>query len=154
MAEKTKQKDEVVQVQRKETFKELLKEYMKEKKIILSILLSMFVLLDIIGIFISANYQFWEIFLYLGIIMILFAAGISYIVIIERNYFWSILSSIIIGLLPTVEIIIHLSLWNLIGVELGVSILGLFISICGIFLPTLLIYLLEMKKIKQKLEKS
>ena len=149
MAEKTKQREEVV-IKKKETFKDLLKEYLKEKKVILSILLSMFVLLDIIGIFISANYQFWEIFLYLGIIMILFAIGVSYIVITERNYFWSILSSIVIGLLPTIEIIIHLSLWNLTGAELGVSILGLIISICGIFEPTLIIYLLEIREIKQK----
>lgn len=135
-------------------FRSLFLGYLKEKKLILTILLSMFVLLDIIGVFISANYLFKELFLYLGIIMVLFAVGISYIVVSERNYFWAILSSVVIGLLPTIEIIIHLATIKLEGADLGVTILALILSICGIIFPTLVIYLLAIRNTKNKKELS
>jgi len=152
MSEKTIIQEISAKEEEKETrdFRNLFLEYLKEKKLILTILLSMFVLLDIIGVIISANYLFKELFLYLGIIMVLFAVGISYIVISEKNYFWAILSSVIIGLLPTIEIIIHLATIKLEGADLGVTILALILSICGIIFPTLVIYLLAIRNIKNE----
>ncbi|HUU79179.1 MAG TPA: hypothetical protein VMX55_12610 [candidate division Zixibacteria bacterium] len=152
MSEKTIIQEISAKEEEKETrdFRNLFLEYLKEKKLILTILLSMFVLLDIIGVIISANYLFKELFLYLGIIMVLFAVGISYIVVSEKNYFWAILSSVIIGLLPTIEIIIHLATIKLEGADLGVTILALILSICGIIFPTLVIYLLAIRNIKNE----
>ncbi|NHJ05631.1 MAG: hypothetical protein EAX90_12465 [Candidatus Heimdallarchaeota archaeon] len=154
MSEKTVLQEISAKEEQEETrdFRSLFLGYLKEKKLILTILLSMFVLLDIIGVFISANYLFKELFLYLGIIMVLFAVGISYIVVSEKNYFWAILSSVIIGLLPTIEIIIHLATIKLEGADLGVTIFALILSISGIIFPTLVIYLLALRNMKKNKE--
>ena len=72
--------------------------YIKKNTMWISIFMSMFVLLDVLAIFLTTNYTFLEIFLYFGILMILAGSGVLYFIWQEKNYFWATMASFFLGL--------------------------------------------------------
>ncbi len=113
--------------------------YLKQRSMWISILLSMFLLLDIISVFITTIYSFTEIFLYLGILMLVLAGGALAFVYFEENYLWVFLSSLILGLMPVIEIIIILTK-ALTGSDLGLAIVSLILGLILCILPVALVY--------------
>ena len=114
----------------------------------ISILVSMFLILDIISIFIITIYSFTEIFLYLGILMLVLAGGALAFIYFENNYFWALLGSLALGLIPVVEIIVVLTK-ALSGSDLGLAIVSLTL---GLILPIVLVYF-RFKSMNNKSEK-
>ena len=104
-----------IRVEKREEFRSY---YLQQRKIILSILISIYVFLNVIALVLTTYYYFVQIFLYIGIIMLLIIAGIIITIVYEGNYLWAFLSSIIIGLIPTIEFIIGLAIAKLEGVNL------------------------------------
>lgn len=113
--------------------------YLKQRSMWISILLSMFLLLDIISVFITTIYSFTEIFLYLGILMLVLAGGALAFIYFEENYLWAFLSSLILGLMPVIEIIIILTK-ALTGSDLGLAIVSLILGLILCILPVALVY--------------
>ena len=113
--------------------------YLKQRSMWISILLSMFLLLDIISVFITTIYSFTEIFLYLGILMLVLAGGALAFIYFEENYLWAFLSSLILGLMPVIEIIIILTK-ALNGSDLGLAIVSLILGLILCILPIGLVY--------------
>ncbi|MFW9924954.1 MAG: hypothetical protein ACFFDW_16885 [Candidatus Thorarchaeota archaeon] len=127
-------------------FSELLKEYILNNRIIfIKILLSLFILLDIISIIISATYLFYEIFIYSGIMMILIAGNVIFYVILERNLLWSIIGGVILGLVPLIEIIYHISTVVLDIGSIITSVFGLCFSLAVMIAPTVFVIRLNNK---------
>ncbi|NHK33014.1 MAG: hypothetical protein FK730_16825 [Asgard group archaeon] len=124
--------------------------YIKKNTMWLSIFLSLFVLLDVIAIFLTTNYSFLEIVLYFGILMILVGSGVLYFVWREKNYFWAALASLFLGLTTFIEIIIHLSRVSMGTSSLIMAILSLLVSLGFLILPILLVFLKYRKEFKQK----
>ncbi len=120
--------------------KEFRSYYLQQRKVILSILISIYVFLNVIALVLTTYYYFVQIFLYIGIIMLLIITGIIITIVYERNYLWAFLSSIIIGLIPTIEFIIGLAIAKLEGVNLILVIISLILSLVLIFVPSVLIY--------------
>lgn len=113
--------------------------YLKQRSMWISILLSMFLLLDIISIFVTTIYSFTEIFLYLGILMVVLAGGALTFIYFENNYLWAILGALILGLMPVIEVIIILTK-ALTGSDLGLAIVSLILGLILCILPIGLVY--------------
>ncbi|MBN1329536.1 MAG: hypothetical protein JXA54_08695 [Candidatus Heimdallarchaeota archaeon] len=120
--------------------------YLKHYSRWISILISLYLLLDVIMLFVSIQYSFTQLFLYFGILMILISSGTLAFIYFERNYFWALLGSVLIGLLTTIETIIYLSLVSMNTVSLVLAIFSLLFSIAMIFLPILLVYIKNTKE--------
>ncbi len=131
----------------KETF---FSHYIKQRKMFLSLLLSMFLLLDIVTLFVITNYTFTDIFLYFGILMILIAIGTLAFIYFEENYLWAILGSLILGVTPLIESIIVISK-SITGLDLGLAIITLILGFILSILPMLLVYL-KLRFGKKKIE--
>ncbi|KAF5435252.1 hypothetical protein C5S36_03515 [Candidatus Methanophagaceae archaeon] len=114
--------------------------YSQQRKVILSILISMYIVLNIIASILTTYYYFVNIVLYIGIIMLVIISGIIVTIVYENNYFWAFLSSIIIGVIPTIEIVIGLAVAKLEGINLILVIISLIFSVCLIFIPTVLVH--------------
>ncbi|NHJ32238.1 MAG: hypothetical protein FK732_05205 [Asgard group archaeon] len=124
--------------------------YLKQRTMWISILLSMFLLLDIITIFVTTTYSFTEIFLYFGIIMLIIAGGSLAFIYLEENYFWAFLGSLVLGLMPVIEIIVILTK-SLSGSDLGLAIFSLVLVLILCILPIVLVYLrIEIRNIDLK----
>ncbi|MHA1557557.1 MAG: hypothetical protein ACTSPM_11565, partial [Candidatus Heimdallarchaeota archaeon] len=126
-----------IKVEKREEFRSY---YLQQRKVILSILISIYVFLNVIALVLTTYYYFVQIFLYIGIIMLLIITGIIITIVYERNYLWAFLSSIIIGLIPTIEFIIGLAIAKLEGVNLILVIISLILSLFLIFVPSVLVY--------------
>ncbi len=126
-----------IKVEKREEFRSY---YLQQRKVILSILISIYVFLNVIALVLTTYYYFVQIFLYIGIIMLLIITGIIITIVYEGNYLWAFLSSIIIGLIPTIEFIIGLAIAKLEGVNLILVIFSLILSLVLIFVPSVLIY--------------
>lgn len=113
--------------------------YIKQRTMWISILLSMFLILDIVSIFVITIYSFTEIFLYLGILMLVLAGGALAFIYFENNYFWALLGSLVLGLMPVVEIIVVLTK-TLSGSDLGLAIVSLILGLILCILPLGLVY--------------
>jgi hypothetical protein len=124
--------------------------YIKKNTMWISIFISLFVLLDIIAIFLTTNYSFLEIFLYLGILMLLVGSGALYFIWREKNYFWATLASFFLGLTTFIEIVIHLARVSMESSSLIMAILSLVCSLGFIVLPILLVFLKYRKEFYQK----
>jgi hypothetical protein len=122
--------------------------YIKKNTMWISIFLSLFLLLDIIAVFVSTNYTFFDIFLYFGLLMMLFAAVILYFIWREKNYFWALLASIFLGLTPLIEIIIQIARVTMSTTSLVFAILSLLIALTLAILPILLVYLRYYREFK------
>jgi len=114
--------------------------YFKQRSMWISILLSMFLLLNIITIFVITNYSFTEVFLYIGILMITLAGGALAFIYFKENYLWAFLGSLILGLMPVIEIIVILTK-ALTGSDLGLAIFSLILGLILCILPTILVYI-------------
>lgn len=126
--------------------------YLKQRSMWISLLLSTFLLLDIITIFVKTNYSFTEIFTYFGILMFLLAGGALTFIYFEENFFWAFLGSLILGIMPLIEIIIVLTK-VLTSIDLGLAILSLFIALLLSVLPVILVSI-RFKVKNKKSEKS
>lgn len=124
--------------------------YIKKNTMWISIFLSLYVLLDVIAIFLTTNYSFLEIFLYFGILMIIIGSCALYFIWREKNYFWATMVSIFLGLTTFIEIIIHIATVSLSTSSLIIAILSLVGSLGFIILPILLVFL----KYRQELIKK
>lgn len=113
--------------------------YIKQRTMWISILLSMFLILDIVSIFVITIYSFTEIFLYLGILMLVLAGGALAFIYFENNYFWALLGSLVLGLMPLIEIIVVLTK-TLSGSDLGLAIVSLILGLILCILPLGLVY--------------
>lgn len=134
--------------------KEFRSYYLQQRKVILSILISMYVVLNVIALMLTTYYYFVSIFLYVGIIMLVIISGIIVTIVYEGNYFWAFLSSIIIGLIPTIEFIIGLVIAKLEGVNLALVIISLIFSICLIFVPSVLVHYISKKSKIDKMKEQ
>ncbi len=130
--------------------KEFCTYYLRQRKVILSILISMYAVLNIIASILTTYYNFVSIVLYVGIIMIVIISGIIITIVYENNYLWAVLGSIIIGVIPTIEIIIGLAIANLEGVNLIFVVISLIFSLCLIFVPTFLVHYKSKKSKKEE----
>jgi len=113
--------------------------YLKQRSMWISILLSMFLLLNIISIFVLTIYSFTEVFLYLGILMFVLAGGALAFIYFEDNYLWAFLAAVILGLMPVIEIIVILTK-ALTGSDLGLAIVSLILGLILCILPIVLVY--------------
>lgn len=123
--------------------------YIKQRPMWISLLLSSYLLLDIIAIFVVTNYSFTKIFIYFGILMMFLAGGTLAFIYFEENFFWASLGSVILGIIPLIEIIIVLTK-TLTSADLGLAILSLLITLVLIALPVVLVII----RFKNKEEKS
>jgi len=89
--------------------KSTVRDYLSKRIKLLPILVASFVIVDIAALFISVNYTFTEMFYLCGIVMILLAIGSSIIILLERNPLWAYICAIIFGIMPIIEIIIHIA---------------------------------------------
>ena len=148
--EMTQQVDKVKldskKLERKEKRKDFLSYYFQQKKIIWSILLSMYIVMNIIAVILTTYYYFVTILLYNGILMLILTAGIITLVVLERDYFWAFLSSIVLGLVPAIELIVGLAIAPLDTLNLAFVIVFLIISVGLIFVPSGLVYHLLKKE--------
>ena len=124
--------------------------YLEQRGIMFTILLSLYILLDITAIFVSATFWFYEIFLYIGLVMILFAVLTLIVIIKEENLVWAIIAGILMGLAPVIEIIIHLATVNTFTLDLLITILALILALFYTFTPFLSVYLFMKNKIKNQ----
>jgi hypothetical protein len=108
--------------------------YLKQRSMWISLLVSTFLLLDIITLFMMTNYSFTEIFTYFGILMMLLAAGALTFIFFEGNFFWAFVGSLILGVMPLIEIIIVLTK-ALTRLDLYLAILALLIAVLLCVLP-------------------
>ena len=113
--------------------------YLKQRSMWISILLSMFLLLNIISIFVLTIYSFTDVFLYLGILMFVLSGGALAFIYFEDNYLWAFLAAVILGLMPVIEIIIILTK-ALTGSDLGLAIVSLILGLILCILPIVLVY--------------
>jgi len=135
--------------------KEYLSYYLQQRKVILSILISMYVVLNVIASILTTYYHFVSIFLYIGLIMLVIISGIIVTIVYEGDYFIAFLSSIVIGVIPTIELIIGLAIANLYGVNLILVVISLILSVCLIFVPSVLVhYKLKKSNINNKEEQE
>ena len=128
--------------------------YIKKNTMWITIFLSLYLLLDIIAIFISTNYTFLYLFLYFGILMMVFGAGVLFFVWREKNYFWAIITALFIGLTPLIEIIIHLATVSMSTASLVMAILSLVIALALTLLPLFLVYWRYYKELKIEEQES
>ena len=106
-----------------------LRYYLSQKLRLLPLLIGSFILIDITVLFLSANYTFTEIFYLCGIVMILLAIGSSIIILIEGSPIWSFVSAIVFGLIPIIEIIIHISMVPQDTISLILALLTIFLAL-------------------------
>lgn len=139
MSDKTIQNDEV----KKET---TLRKYLKKRINLLPLLVASFILIDIVVLFISENYTFTEMFYLCGIVLILLAVGSSIIVLLEADPFWAYICAFIFGLIPIIEIIIHLSTVPQDIISLVLAIVTIFLAIALICFLVLVVPLYHKRK--------
>lgn len=113
--------------------------YLKQRSMWISILLSMFLLLNIISIFVLTIYTFTDVFLYIGILMLVLAGGAHAFIYFEDNYLWAFLAAVILGLIPVIEIIVILTK-TLTGSDLVLAIVSLILGLILCILPIVLVY--------------
>jgi hypothetical protein len=115
--------------------------YMKKDTMIITIFLSLYLLLDIIAVFLSYNYDFTQLVLYFGVFLAIFAAASLYFVWRKKDYFWSIVAAVILGLIPFIEVIVyiarHLSM-DIISLALAIVAGVIFLAL--MILPEFLVY--------------
>jgi hypothetical protein len=70
--------------------------------------------------------------------MLLLAGGALTFIYFEENFFWALLGSLVLGVMPLIEIIIVLTK-ALTSVDLGLAILSLLISLLLCVLPVILV---------------
>lgn len=140
---KSQENNTITEEKEKESF---LGYYLKQSDTLFSILVSLFIVLDVIGVIISTTFLFYEIFLYLGIIMIILAALALYFIIRDEKFIWSIIAGFIMGFIPTVEIIIHLATIKMSTLDLSITIIALLFAVGYIFAPFLMAYMFAKRK--------
>lgn len=87
--------------------------------------------------------------------MLVIISGIIVTIVYEGDYFIAFLSSIVIGVIPTIELIIGLAIANLYGVNLILVVISLILSVCLIFVPSVLVhYKLKKSNINNKEEQE
>lgn len=113
--------------------------YLKHIKILIPIFVSIILTLNIIALFVSAHYNFTFIFLHFGILILILSILTLVIIVIERNYFWGIFYALLIGLVPLIELIIHVIKEKMDTTSLVLTIISLIFSVCFIIAPFILI---------------
>ncbi|MCF2143649.1 MAG: hypothetical protein K9W42_08115 [Candidatus Heimdallarchaeota archaeon] len=121
---------------RNETY---LQYYLRKYSMWESILLSMFVILNIIPLFLIRNFSFIELFYYFIILLILLTIGIDILIWFDMNALRAIVAAIITGLVPTIELVIFLAQKNQKGTILALAIISLLLAISQMILPILLV---------------
>jgi hypothetical protein len=117
--------------------------YIRQREIWFPMLLSFYILLNVIALIISYSYPFDQIFASQGVFMLLLSIEVIIVVVLERNYLWALLSSLIIGLMPIIELIIFLVQKSHSSKALGLLIFSLVFCTMMLFLPYLGIYYFE-----------
>lgn len=120
--------------------------YLKQKRNWFSLTMALFILLNIIAIFLTTNYLLDSIFLYLGILMIIIAGASLFFITWAENYFWALLASIIYGLMPIIELSIHFATVQVKGRSLACGIISMIIAVVFVFLPFVLIFEYQRRK--------
>ena len=104
--------------------------YFKHKKMLIPVLVSIILTLNIIALFVSAHYDFTFIFLHFGILTLILSILTLVIIVIERNHLWAIFYSILVGLVPLIEISIHIITVKMDTSSLILAIVSIIITIC------------------------
>ncbi|NHJ87059.1 MAG: hypothetical protein FK734_16470 [Asgard group archaeon] len=115
--------------------------YIKQRSMWISIFISLFILLDIIALFLTTSYTISQVFLYLGILLILIGGVATFFIILEKNYFYGVLGAIIFGLATMIEIIIHISTAIIYTTDIPIVVISLMISGLFIIAPVIGIYI-------------
>ncbi len=125
--------------------------YLQKYSMWQSILLSMFVLLDIIPLFLIRNFSFVEIFYYFIILLILLTIGIDILIWFDGNALRAIVIAVITGVMPTIELAIFLAQNNQTGTNLALAIISLLLAISQMILP-ILVVIQKTNKLRNKKE--
>ena len=121
---------------RNETY---LQYYLRKYSMWESILLSMFVILNIIPLFLIRNFSFIELFYYFIILLILLTIGIDILIWFDMNALRALVAAIITGLVPTIELVIFLAQNSQKGTPLALAIISLLLAISQMILPIFLV---------------
>jgi len=122
------------------------RKYFSEKIKLLPILVASFVIIDIAALFISVNYTFTEMFYLCGIVMILLAIVCSVIIILEGNPLWAYICAIVLGLMPIIEIIIHIAAVPQDTASLVLAIVSIFLAVVLICFLIIIVPIYQKKK--------
>ncbi len=120
--------------------------YFSEKIKLLPILVASFVIVDIAALFISVNYTFTEMFYLCGIVMILLAIGSSIIILLEGNPLWAYICAIVFGLMPIIEIIIHIATVPQDTTSLALAIVTIFLAVVLVCFLIIIVPIYQRKK--------
>ncbi|MEA2070194.1 MAG: hypothetical protein U9O98_02795 [Asgard group archaeon] len=127
-----------------------LKDYLPAKNKIISLLLGIFIIINIVALFVSENYSFFDLFLYFGILSIIIAIGTIFLTILSNNFLRSGIVALITGIIPVVEIITHIATNDLSPKSLGVAISLLVYCVILTILPFISFIHKEFEVIIQK----
>lgn len=106
--------DETTQDSEGETY---LRYYLKKRSMWINILLSLFILLNVISLFLLTNFSYTEVFGYFWSFLILFGFGLNVFNGLEENYFWALLISTFTGIIPLIELIVILAMKTFTGLD-------------------------------------
>ena len=120
--------------------------YFSEKIKLLPILVASFVIVDIAALFISVNYTFTEMFYLCGIVMILLAISSSIIILLEGNPLWAYICAIIFGIMPIIEIIIHIATVPQDTTSLVLAIVTIFLAVVLVCFLIIIVPIYQRKK--------
>ncbi|MHA1185254.1 MAG: hypothetical protein ACTSO7_10070 [Candidatus Heimdallarchaeota archaeon] len=148
MSEKIAQDDEALPEM---NFRYYLRVYLAQKILLLPLLIASFILVDIVVLFISVNYTFIEMFYLCGIIMILIVIGSSIIILFERSPLSAYIAALIFGLVPIIEIIIHITM---VPQDIASLILAILSIVLAIGVICFLIVYVPLYQNKKKAEKT
>ncbi|MBD3189208.1 MAG: hypothetical protein GF308_01115 [Candidatus Heimdallarchaeota archaeon] len=150
LEEESSPKNQDEEGKEKEEEETYLSYYLKQKRNWFSLLIGLFILLNLLALFLTTNYLLDAIFLYLGILMIIVAGASLFFIAWAENYLWALLASLIYGIMPIIELSIHLATVQVKGASLVFGILSMIIAVGFVFLPFILIFEYQRRKTKKK----
>ena len=115
--------------------------YLGKRGMLISLLLSVFFMLNIIALFFPANelFTFVDIFLYFGILMILICGGTLSFIYFEGSYLWAIMGSLVEGVVPFIVLLNYIVNNDLNSTAHGLAVFSVVLSVVAIFLPFVLV---------------
>jgi len=124
--------------------------YLRKYSMWLSILLSLFLLLDGIALFIATQYSFIDVFLYFGILLTIFTVGVDLLLWFEESLLWAVGAIVLTGFVPAIELIVFLASKHLTGGALALAIISLLLALSQIALPVMIVFRKNLRKGKNE----
>lgn len=124
---------------------EYFEEYIVKRNHFTAITLLLILTLNIIGLFFSYSYSFFELFFFVGVLIIVLTIDCNLFIALRQDYFAAIICSLVTGLMPLIEVIINLSIKSQTVGSIITSVITLILALVFIFSPFILINLFHLK---------